>query len=156
MSMEKFSARQLKKAAPRAKRNENVEGPVVLEIKNGLNILGWDLQVIESKAVYSESAGRYIGGQTKAGTSDLVGNTPDGIAAFIEVKAKGKRSTLRPDQHMFLSEKIMRNCFAICADSLDSAKSQYEGWLAADNKKKYLGESLPKLAPRFNDDLTFD
>lgn len=138
----------LPKKQRRKKKNDSPEAEVVLAIKNHFNDLGWSLKIIESKAVYNEKAGRYISQQAESGTSDLVGNTPDGIAAFIEVKAKGKLSTLRPDQRNFLIEKISTNCFAIVADSVERVESLYQKWQQSQTKKAVLLKALPEMTKK--------
>jgi hypothetical protein len=140
----KFSSRSLPKT-PRKKKNQNLEGPVVLEIKKGLTAIGFDLNIIEAKATYNESAGRYISGQVDPGYPDLSGNGPSGESVFIEVKAKGKRSTLRLEQFSFLKNKIDKGCFAICADSLEYCVLTFNAWLKlpANLKKDFLLAELP-------------
>lgn len=137
----------------RKKRNKNNEGPVVLEIKNGLEYIGWSVSIIESKAVFNSDAGRYLHGKTDPGYPDISGNTPNGLAVFIEVKDRGKRTTLKKHQMEFLIEKINTNCFAICADSLEYVKLVYNQWRQCDNKKALLLRELPKIS--FTED-TFD
>lgn len=158
-AIDKFSEKQLPKK-PRKKRNENVEGPVVLAIKNHLNGLGWDMKVIEAKAVFNEKAGRYISSQADPGTSDLCGNDPNGHAAFIEVKALGKLKTLRLEQRDFLISKIDRNCFACVADSVERVMHIYAEWCITEFKKAYLLKQLPEMTPKqkamVDADLDFD
>lgn len=144
----------------RKKTNNNVEGPVVLEIKNHLKSIGWSIDVIEAKGVFNEEAGAYLHGKTRPGYSDISGNLPNGIACYIEVKSPGKRSTMRPDQETFLVEKISTNAFAIVADSVQYVMRVFGQWQKAENKKAYLLKELPSLAPRYekmkDEDLNFD
>lgn len=91
--------------------------------------LGLDVDVFDSKAVYSEHKKGYT--KSKAapeGCSDIIGNTPQGIAVFIELKAKGKLSGIRPKQREFLLRKAQAGCFACCVDSVDLLFSLYLGW----------------------------
>jgi hypothetical protein len=81
--------------------------------------------VVESKAVYSKSAGRYLSGQTTAGFSDITGVTPSGLGCFIEVKRKGARSTLKAHQRYFLISKIELFAFAVCVDSVAMLETIY-------------------------------
>jgi len=143
-SILRFSKAQLPKQ-PRKKKNENQEGPVVLEIKKGLTALGFDLNIVEAKAVYNHAAGRYISGQVDPGYPDLSGNGPNGESVFIEVKASGKRSTLRLEQYAFLKNKIDKNCFAICADSFEYALNAFNTWikLSPALRRDFLLAELP-------------
>jgi len=56
---------------------------------------GFHIKVYEAKATYSPKAGRFIQQSMQAGTVDLMGNDRLGRGAFIELKAPGRRSTLR-------------------------------------------------------------
>ena len=110
---------------------------------------GFDISVVESKAVYSRSAGRYLRGQTEAGFSDLVGVTSTGRACFIELKAEGKRSTLKPHQYDFLLRKIKLGAFACCVDSVELIDSIYTRWLniidiEPETAKAFLEDNLHK------------
>lgn len=139
-----FSKKELK--TKRKKKNENKEGPVVLEIKNELTKLGFELNVVEAKAVWNTSVGAYMSGQVSPGFPDLCGNGPDGESVWIEVKAKGKRYTIRPAQFHFLLEKIKRNCFAICSDSAEYAIEAFNKWKTLDklDRQNFLIAELPK------------
>lgn len=143
----KYNAKQIRKGCRTPKkRNKKPEQTVVKSMLEWAGHNGWSLHKVESKAVYSASAGRYLRGQTIAGLSDLVGNDNVGQAAYVEAKAPGKRSTLRPGQAIFLKEKIRTNCFAICADSVEFLSNSYKIWQALDTVKrqKYLMSLVPK------------
>jgi hypothetical protein len=134
---------------PRArKRNDNPEARISLEIKNHLVALGWSVDIVESKAVFSASAQSYTHGKTRPGFSDICGNSPSGQAVYIEVKSKGRRSSIRPAQFDFLTEKIKTNAFAIVADSVEYVDRIYKAWLASPDKVSLLSNELPKLQPR--------
>jgi hypothetical protein len=81
---------------------------------------GWAMFIIDAKAEWSDSAQAYVAASVDAGFSDAVGCTPDGTAAFVEFKAPGKRSTLKPHQREFLKDKIQKGCFSVCVDSVES------------------------------------
>jgi hypothetical protein len=89
---------------------------------------GFSVHVVESKAVYSARAGRYLRGMTTTGMSDLVAASPKGQAVFIEAKAPGKRSSLRPAQRDFLLGKIECHAFAVCVDSLEQLQKAWAHW----------------------------
>lgn len=155
-AIHKWSAKQLPKPA-RKKSNDKPEARFVLELKKHLTNLGWDVTIIEAKANYSQESGRYTHGAVASGYPDLSGNTPDGIAVYIETKAPGKRSTIRPAQHEFLIRKISTNCFSICCDSISYFERVFNEWKTSPNRKALLLKELPKLAARFTDgELWFD
>jgi len=107
-----------------SKPEKLVETDVMCWLKSN----GFSCHVVESKAVYSKAAGRYLRGMAARGFLDIVGNDKLGAACFIELKAKGKRSTLRPAQHEFIIDKICTNAFAVVVDSAELLSSYYEKW----------------------------
>jgi hypothetical protein len=143
-AMLNFSKKQL----PNKKRakNRNVEGPVVLEIKNKLFELGFSLDIVEAKATWNERAGRYMSSQAVPGFPDLCGTGPDGESVWIEVKARGKRYTIRPAQFNFLLEKIKQGAFAVCADSSAYVIDCFNKWKTLDRvaRQNFLISELPK------------
>jgi hypothetical protein len=93
-----------------------------------------------------------LAGQADAGFADCVGVTPYfGVAAYIELKAPGRRSTLKPHQRDFLLGKISMGAFAVCIDSVELLSETYNEWLALrtekyfDGAKQYLIGRLPKI-----------
>ncbi len=74
---------------------------------------------IEAKAVYSFEAGRYMSGQTAPGVADIFGCSAEGVAVFIELKAPGRRCTLKEHQRAFLIAKINAGAFGVCVDSVE-------------------------------------
>lgn len=129
------------------RKNKKPEQETVKFCMKWLEDSGFSVHIIESKAVYSRSAGRYLSGQTVSGMSDCVGCTPHGIGAFIEFKAKGKCSTLKPHQRQFLKDKILRGCFAVVVDSKELLSQYYVKWNIIedrDEKIAFLLEILPK------------
>lgn len=151
-AIEKYNRKQCKEKKPRATRNKAPEKEVVKICLGWLRSSGFDVHVVEAKAVFSAKAGRYLSSQTTPGMSDIVGNSPEGVACFIEVKAKGKISTLRENQRQFLINKIHSNCFAVVVDSQDTLQSCYSKWQAcrqlnAQHAKEYLLGLLPNQKP---------
>lgn len=124
-ALEKYSQRQLdlqeRLSRPRRK-NKKPELAVQKEIMAWLKANGFLVNVIEAKAVFCPQAGKFLKGQTDAGVSDIVGCSSDGIATAIEVKAPGRRATLKPHQREFLEKRIMAGAFAACVDSVDCLK----------------------------------
>lgn len=128
-ALERYLKRQLR-GNKRAKRekNESPEKAVEKEVVRWLASAGFCVSVVESKAVYSPSAGRYLRGQTEPGFTDICGVTPTGIGCFIELKAPGRKSTIRPAQVDFIQRKIKKNAFACCVDSFTDLADVYRTW----------------------------
>lgn len=106
--------------------------------KNGVHF-----HVVESKAVFSQAAGRYMTGQTESGFPDIVGNNSEGQVLWIELKAVDRRSTLSPVQYLFLTEKINQGCFAVVVDSADRLHEYYYTWKSSKNPPGYLMGLIP-------------
>ena len=101
--------------------------------------LGFDVSVIDSKATYSTNLERYAKSKSApSGFPDITGNDDRGMAVFIELKAKGKLSTLRPAQKIFLLRKIQSGCFAVVVDSADLLFDLYSQW--RKDPQKFLSE----------------
>lgn len=144
----------LPKNKPRQKKAKKPEADFLLQLKKHIERNhGWDLHIIEAKTGYSESSQRYTMNHAPVGYPDLSGNTRDGRAIFIEVKAPGKRSTIRPDQHAFLTRKIEHGCFAICTDSIENFEETLLNYRKSQRPKQTLQDALPRLAPRYQDDI---
>lgn len=110
---------------------------------------GFDLTVIESKAVYSKSIGRYIRGQTSESVTDLVGNRGI-ISCYIELKAKGKRSQFNTPknyrQRAFVERKINSGAFVCVVDSWDLLWKIFNLWIREESpilRRKILFDNLP-------------
>lgn len=117
----KYSSRNTgikRKREQKDRKNERPEKITEKEVLMWCKSRGFDVSVVESKAVYSRGAGRYLRGQTEAGFADIAGCTNDGTAAFIELKARGKLKTIRPAQILFLERKARLGAFACCVDSV--------------------------------------
>jgi len=138
------------------RKNEKPEKQVEREVLKWCRDNGWDINVVESKSTWSESAGRYIAQSVSSGFSDLAGNTDLGLSVFIELKAPGKLSTLRPQQREFLLRKIGTGCFAVCVDSVSRLELAWSGFCKAYDKKEYLVSVLPKVRELEGRDLNFD
>lgn len=162
--VEQAVARYLKKNDPNLqipkRTNEHPERDLQREIIKWLNSeeMGWSVDNIESRAQFSPSQGRYIIAHQTPGLPDLMGNDQDGRAVFIELKAPGRRNTLRANQRQFLIRKIKTNCFAICADSQDYIFRMYKLWLRTSEGANLLLRELPpeRLSEQENSDNLFD
>lgn len=148
LAVDNWSIKQLKKDSPSLlpkKKNKTPEADFLKKLKKHIEENhGWSLDVIDSKGQFSEDAQRYVYGKTRSGYSDMSGNMLNGLASYLEVKAPGKRSTLREDQMNFLIEKINSNCFAIVTDSIEHFEMILEKFKKAENRKAILLNDLPK------------
>lgn len=143
MSINKFAKKNLPKKRSNKKR-KRPEKEVEREVKDWCEEFGWDVTVIDS--------GFHEGERSKVGEygfSDLAGNTPEGLSCYIELKAKGKISTLSIQQYLFLRRKIEKNCFAVVVDSAQLLGNLYRAFLVSTDKKAYLISRLPE---KFNKD----
>ncbi len=148
-ALHKYLNKQIKQNSSRTpkRRNRKPEEEVVRSIKKWAIRQSWSIHRVDSTAVYSISAGRYNYSQAATGVSDIVGNDSEGIAVYIEVKAPGKLSKLRPGQAVFLKEKIRTNAFAVCVDRVELLANIYVIWSELSNigeRKRYLMDLLPK------------
>lgn len=147
----KYSKRQLRgktNGKPR-KKNSSPEKEVEKEVLEWCQKLGIDVNVIESKAVYSVAAGRYLRGQVSTGFPDLVGNTRDGIAVYVELKARGRLSTVKAHQLEFITRKIRQGAFACVVDGSGRLGDLFSRWSllikqSRTEAENYLIKSLPK------------
>jgi hypothetical protein len=145
-------------------KSKKPEKIVEAEVMSWLHQNGFSCNVVESKAVYSQKAGRYISGQTVAGMSDIVGVDPVGRACFIELKAKGKRNNLAMSQYVFLQAKIEKHAFGVVVDSADLLEKYYKSFCSfikdADHNgaRNYLREILPtnSIIEMMDRDLDFE
>lgn len=149
-AIERYIQKQTPSKKPRRKNNKP-EKLVEKEVLAWCKQQGWSVDVVESKAVYSASAGRYLSGQTKSGYADVVGSTDQGLSVSIELKSPGRRATVRLAQYEFLKEKIHKNCFAVVVDSAKLLESYYLEFLQSKNRIQLLMTFLP-LPKEMRDD----
>lgn len=140
-----------KEQAGPTRRNEKPEKKVEHECVLWFRKNNWSGQVYESKA--KKINGRWVASGMKFGTCDWQGNTDQGIAAYVEFKAPGKRAAFNaPKNHRqksYLLEKINGNAFACVTDSATLLEQTYRAWLSLrlvnlDEAKLYLLNALPK------------
>lgn len=144
-SVEKYQQKQDRILSGPKRKNDKPEKRVETEVMHWLNTRGFSCHVVESKAVFNRKAMAYISGQTVKGMTDIIGCTPEGIAVFIELKAPGKRSSLKTHQRMFIEEKIEKGCLAGVVDGAGSMEMLYAHFM----NSKDLKEILPaKRKPR--------
>lgn len=87
--------------------------------------MGWFVSVVDSSAVYSAKSGGYRRGMAKKGFPDIVGCDHNGRFVAIELKAKGKLSTIRAEQKAYLNKATACGAFAVCVDSADLLHKLY-------------------------------
>jgi hypothetical protein len=148
-ALNKYYLNQMPRPSKPRRRNKKPEAELEKHIKALFIELNFSMNKVEAKAVYNPRAGTYLRGQTDAGVSDWVGCTPDGFGCFVEVKAPGRRSTLKPHQRIFLEAKINCGAFAVCVDSTELLSSTWFAWQhrrAMDPMlaRNYLLKALPK------------
>jgi hypothetical protein len=147
-ALNNFMAKDARKKAPkknRSTKNKSPEKALVKLLITEAKAMGMELAVVDSAAVFSVSAGCYLGSQTSESLPDLIGDDDMGRVIYLEAKAPGKRSTLKPHQYDFLKRKIERGCFACCSDNPKHFRRLYEAWLDLDRlaRARYLLEDLP-------------
>lgn len=120
---------------------------------------GLFLHVVDSSS-YDPILRRKGMSRAASGFPDIVGNTLSGRILWIELKAKGRCSSLREAQRHFLEKKIQQNCFAVVVDSAERLAQYWKGYnsLKSDQEKQaYLFDCLPKqrVARDHNSEMGF-
>lgn len=92
--------------------------------------VGWSVETYESKAVWDAYAQSYVSKGMKSGTPDCMGCTNQGYAIYVEFKAPGRRSTLKPHQRHFLITKAQCGAFSCVVDSLELLKALWAKWIS--------------------------
>jgi hypothetical protein len=151
-ALKKYCAKHWKRQSRAHRRNNHPEADLKTEVLGWLKSNGFSCHSIESKAVYSARAGRYVRGQTAPGVADIFGCAPNGIGVFIELKAPGRLSTLKHHQRDFLVAKICFGAFGACIDSVAGLAGTWTEFLnisATDIKRaqEFLIDSLPAAKP---------
>ena len=144
----KQSARE-NKTAP-VKQNKKPERDTEKAVLHWARDNGFFLHLVESSS-YDPILRRKGSARAQSGMSDLIGNTPDGLACYIELKAKDRRSTLSESQRLFLKQKIEQNCFAVVVDSVDRVSQYWRGFCSLKTsleRRQYLLDCLPKKSTR--------
>lgn len=108
----------------------------------------WSLEKFDSQSIKCGKKVRANPG-LPTGTSDLVGNTDQGLAAYVEIKKLGHRDVCRMGQRIFLERKIRSNAFGLVTDSAIHLEEIYLKWLSlrSDSLQKameFLFSQLPR------------
>lgn len=149
-AIERYELRQTKTSEPK-RHNQKPEKEVEKSVLEYMKSLGCKLTVVESKAVFSQSSGRYLSGQTIAGFPDIVGLNSQGLFLGLELKALGRRSTLKNHQRLFLTQIIHSNGFACVTDSVSHLSSLYSKFLLETNLEKRQALLLQDLPYKQNE-----
>ncbi len=109
---------------------------------------GISLKRYESKAIKQSVGGRTIWRNSgmQYGTPDLMG-TGRGYTVAIEVKAPGRRSTLRAMQREFLIDVIAQGGFGVVADDVDVLNNWWLEYLAMKRSDQNTTQWLTNLLP---------
>lgn len=141
-AMEKYHQKQMPSTKPKRK-NERPEKEVEKAVLRHLRANGYFVEVVESKAVFSQSAGRFLQGQARAGFVDVVGCNPQGQFVALELKAQGRLSSLRPEQREFLVNAISRGGFGCAVDSVERLEMVLQSY-KSNPRPETLMDLLPK------------
>jgi hypothetical protein len=157
-AIENYYKRELSAQNTAPRKNNKPEEPVVIDCLKWLKQNGFHVQRVESKAVKNHLTGNWSNPQIQPGTPDIIGNSPEGIGVFVEVKAPGKRSSVRVSQYKYLSEKLKINCFVAVVDSAKYLETMYKHWChlrlgCLDSAKQYLERALP-IPPELREDTS--
>jgi hypothetical protein len=153
-----------RKLGPKRK-NKKPEEEAVKELKIWCKNHGIDIHRYESKSAWNPDIGSYRSQHVEVGHPDLAGSNNFGMAIYIEAKAKGKRSTLREGQRVFLEKKINTGCFAVVSDGADHLSKTYFRWMnilkSGDQSRlkmarEFLLSDLPKKKLKNNKDSDID
>ena len=166
-ALNKYLERQEPKVAGPKRHYEKPEKEVEKACLKWMRDRGWNVQIFEAKATFSEAAGRYISQAMKAGSADCMGHLPDGVGAIVEFKAPGRLSSYAAEknyrQQQFINDKIDAGCFACVVDSVERLSTIYNEWVfrrGAKNSlidsKTYLKSQLPKRSGRSKYDKDLD
>lgn len=146
-AMLKYHQKQLpnNNRQPKSK-NKKPEKDTQKQVMEWAKNQGLFLHVVESSS-YDPILRRKGMSRAAFGFPDIVGNTLCGQIVWIELKAKGRQSTLKPAQRDFLEKKIQQNCFAVVVDSAERLSQYWKGYnsLKSDQERQsYLLDCLPK------------
>lgn len=128
-SLGKYLKKQGKKTKSTGRKSAKPEQKAVHEICLWLKTHGFSYDIVEASKFDRHLGRMVVDTKITPGHSDIVATDKYGFSCHIEVKAKGKRSTLKEHQKEFLKHKILNNGFAVCADSSEYLDRAYREWL---------------------------
>lgn len=150
-ALDNYFQRQTKIASGPTRKNTKPEKLVEQQVLQHLRASGYFVEVVESKAVFSKSAGRFLRGQARAGFVDVVGCSPQGQFVALELKSKGRLASLRPEQREFLVQVISRGGFGACVDSVDRLDQILSAYKANPSKETLLSFLPTKREEKLTD-----
>jgi hypothetical protein len=129
---------------PARRKNKTPEKDVVREVMEWAGRHEVDLTIVDSRAVFNPITGLYTSRCTSEVFPDLCGNYHS-LAVFIEVKARGRRSTASDQQKQFLARKILQGCYAVVADCPEYIEETIAQFMAMSpfDRKDFLLAELP-------------
>lgn len=134
-----------KREKKRKKKRKKPEEDVVKALLSFYKTHGFFVKRYESKAKFI--GGEWTAGGLSFGTPDLMGVCPSGFMHAVEVKAPGRRASLRTEQEKFLKKVISCNGFAYVCDDVDALKEVYGKWISYRSqslRRQYLISLFPK------------
>lgn len=134
-------AKDLERDSRPRRKNAKPEFAVKKAVMRWLADNGFAVNAIEARAVFNPASGRYLNGQTDPGVSDILGVAPNGIAVAIELKAPGRRSTLKAHQREFLLKRIELGAFAVCVDSAECLELIWNDFIHRRQMEPQLGKA---------------
>lgn len=162
-SIEKYILKQTVKTTGVRRKNKKPEKEVEKKVMAWLKTNGFSCHVVEAKATWSKASNCYKSQLVAPGFPDICGCSANGLSVWIELKAPGKGRRPRVEQYEFLMDKIEKNCFAVCVDSVEILEKLWRDF--CDYKTKvarimYLKTMLNKPLNYdkdngFNDELGF-
>lgn len=143
-AVKKYQQKNMPKTTTKRK-NSSPEKQVEKDVMAYLESAGCFCTVVESKAVYSQAAGRYLHGQASIGCPDILGICQHIGGFALELKAPGKRKNLSIGQYLFLKAWIERLGFAVVVDSKQYLADAWEHSLklSQETRREYLLSILP-------------
>jgi len=145
-AMQRYHERQEPRPANPQRKNSRPEKLTEQQVLQWAKLHSIHLHIVDSTA-YDFRLKKI--GQQKAtsGFSDLVGNTEDGLALYIELKALGKRHAVSEPQRRFLEKKINQNCFAAVVDSHEILNLIWHRFLdlkSPELRRQFLLDQMPQ------------
>lgn len=105
-----------------SRKNKKPEEELAKKVIEFLKLKQFVVVRIDAGSPYLAARGYRIQTKTKPGTSDILAVDKVGRFWAIELKAKGRKSTLSDSQHEFIRRVIENNGVGICIDSLDDLR----------------------------------
>lgn len=128
------------------KQRQQPERKVGVKVDRWCRENGLEVHEVEASK-FDRTTGQMGEAKAEAGYPDRSGNTPQGLAVYIELKALGQRHGLSETQRDFLIKKINSFCFAVVVDSDVVLETYWHGFCALktpQERKEYLLSCLPR------------